>query len=124
MTRSIDPFLSHLLQGHMNAIDARMEIEQTYTLEDFKEIANHGCQSGVCSQHIYYGDTIKFYDTYEDEIIEYIEDAYSTNFLVELFSDADASLTVYKNSVTWCFIEMIAFEAVEEAQEEYAMSYA
>ena len=124
MTRSIDPFLSHLLQGHMNAIDARMEIEQTYTLEDFKEIANHGCQSGVCSQHIYYGDTIKFYDTYEDEIIEYIEDAYSTNFLVELFSDADASLTVYKNSVTWCFIEMIAFEVTEEAQEEYAMSYA
>ena len=105
----------------MNAIN---EIKETYTLEDFKEIANHGCQSGVCSQHIYYGDTIKFYDTYEDEIIEYIEDAYSTNFLVELFSDADASLTVYKNSVTWCFIEMIAFEAVEEAQEEYAMSYA
>ena len=108
----------------MNAIDARMEIEQTYTLEDFKEIANHGCQSGVCSQHIYYGDTIKFYDTYEDEITEYIRDAYSTNFLVEMFSDSDASLSLYKNSATWCFIEMIAMEVVEEAQEEYAMSYA
>ena len=105
----------------MNAIQ---EIKETYTLEDFKEIANHGCQSGVCSQHIYYGDTIKFYDTYEDEIIEYIEDAYSTNFLVELFSDSDASLSLYKNSATWCFIEMIAMEVVEEAQEEYAMSYA
>ena len=124
MTRSIDPFLSHLLQGHMNAIDARMEIEQTYTLEDFKEIANHGCQSGVCSQHIYYGDTIKFYEKYEDEIVEYITDAYSTNFLVELFSSADANLTHYKNDVCWAFIEMIAFEAVEEAQEEYALSYA
>ena len=122
MTRSIDPFLSHLLQGrNMNAIKA---IKEMYSVEDFKEIANHGCQSGVCRQHIYYGDTIKFYDTYEDEIIEYIEDAYSTNFLVELFSDADASLTVYKNSVTWCFIEMIAFEVTEEAQEEYALSYA
>ena len=108
----------------MGAIDARMEIEQTYTLEDFKEIADHGCQSGVCSQHIYYGDTVKFYEKYEEELIPYFIDKYDVDFLVELFSDAEASLTVYKNSVTWCFIEMIAFEAVEEAQEEYALSYA
>jgi len=105
----------------MNAID---EIKETYTLEDFKEIADHGCQSGVCSQHIYYGDTIKFYEKYEDEIIDYIESNYGTEFLVDMFKDADASLTVYKNSVTWCFIEMIAFQVVEEAQEEYALSYA
>jgi hypothetical protein len=107
----------------MNAID---EIKETYTLEDFKEIANHGCQSGVCSQHIYYGDTIKFYEKYEDEIVDYIESnsGYGTEFLVDMFKDADASLTVYKNSVTWCFIEMIAFEVSEEAQEEYALSYA
>ena len=122
MTRSIDPFLSHLLHGHMNSIDARMEIEQTYTLEDFKEIANHGCQSGVCFKHIYYGDTNKFFETYEDQITEYIEDAYSTNFLVELFRDADASLTVYQNSVTWCFIEMIAFE-VTDGIEIYHENY-
>ena len=122
MTRSIDPFLSHLLQGrNMNAIKA---IKEMYSVEDFEEIANHGCQSGVCRQHIYYGDTNAFYDKYEDEIIEYIEDAYSTNFLVEMFSDSDASLSLYKNSATWCFIEMIAFEVTEEAQEEYAMSYA
>ena len=105
----------------MNAID---EIKETYTLEEFKEIADHGCQSGVCSQHIYYGDTIKFYEKYEDEIIDYIESNYGTEYLVDMFKDADASLTVYKNSVTWCFIEMIAFEVTEEAQEEYALSYA
>ena len=105
----------------MNAID---EIKETYTLEDFKEIADHGCQSGVCSQHIYYGDTIKFYEKYEDEIIDYIESNYGTEFLVDMFKDADASLTVYKNSVTWCFIEMIAMDAVEEAQEEYSQNIA
>ena len=105
----------------MNAIN---EIKEMYSLEDFKEIANHGCQSGVCSQHIYYGDTIKFYEKYEDEIIEYITNAYDTDFLVDLFKDAGANLIGYKNSVTWCFIEMIAFEAVEEHNYEYAMSYA
>ena len=94
----------------MNAIQ---EIKETYSLEDFQEIANHGCQSGVCSQHIYYGDTISFFEKYEDEITDYIEFNYGTEFLVDLFKDADADLTTYKNNVTWCFIEMIAFEETE-----------
>ena len=59
----------HLPRFTMNAIQ---EIKETYTLEDFKEIANHGCQSGVCSQHIYYGDTIKFFDKYADEVTNYV----------------------------------------------------
>ena len=94
----------------MNAIQ---EIKETYSLEDFQEIANHGCQSGVCSQHIYYGDTIGFFEKYEDEILDYIESSYGTEFLVDLFKDADADLTTYKNNVTWCLIEMIAFEETE-----------
>jgi len=115
MTRSIDPFLS-LNQGRtMNAIEA---IKETYSPEDFKEIANHGCQSGVCSQHIYYGDTIKFFDTYEEDIFDHIVCNYGTEFLVEMFKKADASLTHYKNDVVWCFIEMIAFE-VADAMEIY-----
>ena len=94
----------------MNAIQ---EIKETYTLEDLQEIANHGCQSGVCSQHIYYGDTIKFFEKYEDEILDYIESEYGTKFLVNRFRDANADLTTYKNDVVWCFIEMIAFEETE-----------
>ena len=105
----------------MDAIDKLIE---TYSVEDFKEIADHGCKSGVCSKHIYYGDTNRFYDQYEDEIVEYIESEYGTEFLVELFEKADASLTHYKNDVCWTFIEMIAMEAVEEHNYEYAMSYA
>ena len=108
----------------MNAIDARMEIEQTYTLEDFKEIADHGCQSGVCSQHIYYGDTVQFYETFENNILDELTLNYGIEFLVDLFKDAEADLSVYKNNVCWAFIEMIAMDAVEEAQEEYALSYA
>ena len=110
----------------MNAIDARMEIEQTYTLEDFKEIADHGCQSGVCSQHIYYGDTVQFYETFENNILDELTLNYGIEFLVDLFKESllGGSLTHYKNNVCWAFIEMIAMDAVEEAQEEYALSYA
>ena len=103
----------------MNATKA---VKEMYNLEELKEIADHGCQSGVCSQHIYYGDTIEFYETFENDILETIRDAYDTEFLIDLFKDADASLTLYKNAVTWAFIEMVAFEAVEEHNREYAMT--
>ena len=93
-----------------SAID---NIKATYDYETCKEIVNHGCQSGVCSKHIYYGDTIGFFEKYEDEVLDYIESSYGTEFLVDLFKDADADLTTYKNNVTWCFIEMIAFEETE-----------
>ena len=105
-------------------MDAAKAITDIYSLEDLKEIADHGCQSGVCSQHIYYGDTLEFYDNYEDEIVEYIRDNYGTEFLVDLFTDADADLTIYKNAVCWAFIEMTAMEAVEDHNYEYAQANA
>ena len=102
----------------MDAIDKLIE---TYSVEDFKEIADHGCQSGVCSKHIYYADTIRFYETYEDEITEHIRDAYGSDFLVKLFNEADAHLDTYKNDVVWCFIEKVAF-TVSETDEIYALT--
>ena len=94
-------------------MNATEKILSVYDKETLKEIADHGCQSGVCSQHIYYGDTISFFEKYEDEIVEYIRDAYETDFLVKLFNEACADLNSYKNDVVWCFIEMIAFEVTE-----------
>ena len=95
-----------------SAIDV---IKDTYDYETCKEIVDHGCQSGVCSQHIYYGDTISFFDTYEEEIMDYFADFYDTEFLVNLFKDADADLSMYKNAVTWAFIEAVACDVTCEA---------
>ena len=103
-------------------MNATEKILQTYNKEELKEIANHGCQSGVCSQHIYYGDTIQFYDTFETNILDELVLNYGYDLLNDLFKDANADLTVYKNSVVWAFIEMVAFEAVEEYDREYAMT--
>ena len=101
-------------------MNATKELQGLYTLEDFKEIADHGCQSGVCSQHIYYGDTIQFFDNYEDEIMDELVLNYGTEFLIKLFKDADAVLSNYKNYATWAFIELVAMEAVAVHNYEYA----
>ena len=88
------------------------EIIATYDKETMAEIANHGCSSGVCFKHIYYGDTIRFYDKYEDEIIDYFDNYYDDDFLVGLFKDANASLDLYKNSVAWAYIEAISMDVI------------
>ena len=95
----------------MNAVEA---IKTVYDKQDLEEIARYGCESGVCRQHIYYGDTVKFYDNNEDEVLDLLTDSYTNQFLVDLFRDADADLTFYKNQVVWNFIETIANEVVEE----------
>ena len=95
-------------------MDAVKEIQEAYDLETMEEIVTHGWQSGVCSQHIYYGDTIKFFDNYEEEIMDYFTDNYDADFLVNLFKDADASLRIYKNSVTWAYIEAISMDVISD----------
>ena len=105
----------------MNNSPAFKEIYETYDLEQMREIVNHGCESGVCSQHIYYADTISFFDKYETEIYSEIEDRYGVDTLVEVFAEANGDLSLYKNAVVWAYIEdvcSIVLTTLEE--EEYA----
>ena len=93
-------------------------ITNTYDYETCKEIVSHGCESGVCSQHIYYGDTIKFFDTYADEVTEYIKDVLGTEVLSQTLYHNDGDLDLYKNDITWTFIELVAMEVVDEVEEQ------
>ena len=97
--------------------DATKAITDVYSIEELKEIANHGCKSGVCSQHIYYGDTLKFYDEYEVQILDDLVLNYGYDFLVGLFKESEAQLTWYKNSVVWAFIELVATDSVDHYYE-------
>ena len=98
----------------MNNQPAFKELCNTYDLEQMQEIVNHGCQSGVCSQHIYYADTISFFDKHEDEIYSELEECFGVDTLVEIFTQSDANLDQYKNSCTWTFIELVAMDVVNE----------
>ena len=97
-----------------NAIDS---IKDTYSIDTLREIVEHGCASGVAHDHIYYADCIKFYDTYEDEITDYIVDNFGSEMLVELFSNNEGNLRGYKNDLVWTFIEMNASTIIEEYED-------
>ena len=101
-------------------------IKDTYDYEQCKEIVNHGCQSGVCSQHIYYADTVKFFEQYPDEITEELVDNFGTEFLANVLTSNRGLLNYYMNDLTWAFIELVAMRVVDEyestTQEELSNS--
>ena len=104
------------------------QIKEDYRYEDAKEIVNNGCESGVCFKHIYYGDTVGFFNKYPDEITEYIVDNFGTEFLANIFTANDCNLDWYLNDVVWCFIESVCDQLVNEYEsttcEELSLSYA
>ena len=95
-------------------LSAIEQIKADYDYEDAKQIVTSGCQSGVCFKHIYYADTIEFFNKYPDEITEYIVDHAGTELLVNIFTANDASLNHYINDVVWCYIELVADQIVNE----------
>ena len=97
-------------------------LKQIYTLDDFRDIADYGCAKGTARNHIYYHETTAFFDRWENEIIEYLTDELSTDFLLHTFENAACDLTLYKNAIVWAFIEYVSFELVNEYNEEYALA--
>ena len=97
--------------------EGRNQLLKDYDLEQLQEIADHGCKSGVCNQHIYYADTIAFFDKYEGEILDIIHERYGVDTLVEIFKRSDACYYMYRNECCWLFIENVAQDAVIEMEE-------
>ena len=93
------------------------QIVETYEIDTLRNIRDHGCVSGVAHDHIYYRDTIEFYDSYQDEIVDYIETMVGTEVLIDIFKDNDASLDTYKNDVVWTYIELLAGELVDQYED-------
>ena len=93
-------------------------IKNDYTIEELNDIVEHGCASGCANNHIYYSDTVSFYDQYSDEIIDYIRDAIGSEFLTETFDNNEGNLTGYKNDIVWTFIELYAMELIDNINNE------
>ena len=92
-------------------------IIDTYDYETCKEIVNHGCRSGVCSQHIYYGDTIEFFTKYPDEITGFIKDNLGIEGIQAVMGDADGNYDQWMNDMTWTFIELVAMQVVDDYED-------
>jgi len=92
-------------------------IKETYDIETLREIRDHGCVSGVAHDHIYYRDTVEFFDTYEDEICEYVSDTLGGELLEEIWNSNACDLTSYKNDATWCYVELVASLLVDQYED-------
>ena len=97
--------------------EGRNQLLKDYDQQQLQEIANHGCESGVCSQHIYYADTISFFDKYEGEILDLVHERYGVDTLVEIFKRHDACYDAYRNDCCWLFIENVAADVIIEMEE-------
>ena len=98
--------------------EGRNQLLKDYDQEQLQEIVNHGCVSGVCNEHIYYADTISFFDKYEGEILDLIHDRYGVDTLVEIFKQHDADYECYRNDCCWLFIENVAQDVIETLEYE------
>ena len=101
-------------------------IKDTYDYETCKDIVEHGCASGVAHDHIYYKDTISFFNKYEVEMTVYITDTLGDEAIDSLWNQNTSNITGYKNAVTWSFIELVAMNIVDvmdayEDDELYAV---
>ena len=92
-------------------------VRDSYDIETLREIRDHGCVSGVAHDHIYYKDTIKFFDEYEDEIVEYIADTLGGGYNEELWNNNPCNITGYKNDSAWCYVELVASQLVDEYED-------
>ena len=97
--------------------EGRNQLLKDYDQQQLQEIANHGCQSGVCSEHIYYADTIAFFNKYEGEILDLIHVRYGVNELVSIFKRSEADYDMYRNECCWLFIENVATDVVIDNEE-------
>ena len=91
--------------------------QSSYDIDTLREIVEYGCSSGIANQHIYYSETVSFFDEHEDEIIEYIADTLGGEFNEELWNNNPCHINGYKNDTTWCYIELVASQLVAEYED-------
>ena len=92
------------------------EIKDIYDLDELHDIAQYGCEASCPSSHIYYSDTVGFYEKHEDEINDYICDALcvDTVFKLDNVAECDGILNV-QNLLCWMYIELVASEILMES---------
>ena len=104
-----------MTQTHNN--EGRDAIIKCYDPNTLSEIASHGCVTGVASDHIHYHETISFFDKYEAEILEKIEDVYGKEMLYKTFERSTACYDMYRNECTWLFIETVAQDVITQLEQ-------
>ena len=109
--------LENIIQNYPNTIRAEVAsaaLNYGCDIENFfSDLLNHGCQSGLVGQLIYYSDTHKFFDKYYNEI---------EDLRLEFEDEMGAPLQPkgdLKNWFTWFAFEETARKIAEELAIEW-----
>ena len=78
------------------ALDERFD-----DITEVKDVANHGCEGGV-SGFIYYSETSKFFDEYQEEIEEELNEIYGDDYLKQILNtNSIETVRQLKNNMVW-----------------------
>ena len=102
------------MTNYLTAFDT---IKNEYDIDTLREIRDHGCSSGVANNHIYYTQTVKFYDEHEDEIIDTIADILGGEYNEEVWDRNPCHINGYKNEIVWTYIELVADTLIEQYED-------
>ena len=89
------------------ALDERFD-----DIEEIKDVADHGCEGGV-SGFIYYYETRKFFDEYQEEIEQELSELYGDDYLKQILNTSSIQdVTQLKNYMVWSVVSMYCTDKV------------
>lgn len=94
-------------------------------LQDLAEMLNetyeHGCVSGVCGPLIYYSDTKEFYQQFEDQVDEFVENLCEElgweGFQQAMRLEDDDVIDYAINNYVWAYVEYLISKMIDIVEE-------
>jgi len=103
------------LKGENKMKTIEKYIKETYDHDELENIVNNGCVSGAAGCHIYYVDTVAFYQEFDNQIWDMVYDASqdqgisSLEFIASLNGNKDVGcMEQLENLLCWYAIEETA----------------
>ena len=91
------------------ALDERFD-----DIDEVKDVANYGCDSGV-SDFIYYSECREFFNEYEEEIEQELDQIYGDDWFQEIANLPSIVDTItFKNHCVWLIVEVYCQAKLEE----------
>ncbi len=91
------------------ALDERFD-----DIEEIRDVANYGCGGGV-SGFIYYYETREFFNEYEEEIEQALEEIFGDRWLSDMVASQLVHNTVtFKNYCVWVIVELYCQTKMDE----------
>ena len=92
------------------ALDERFD-----DIEECADIQRHGCASCAPSGFIYYYETRKFFNEYEEELEDYFYEIFGDDWMKQFVNDKTVTDTAtFKNYCVWLMIELYCLGRMDE----------